>query len=157
MHKRSRHVVTGPDVPRLEDGGVALCHTHQRAVVLAKGLNRYLASKLRHAAEHALATMPNPCCPKCGFDRPYKSRPSDASRYRYVCRNALCRKRFGMNGEPKRPLPPDVLEKIETLVRTSGYPDWRIAAELGIHHYTVRRTRIELAERTADRPKAVTP
>ena len=147
MHQRSRHFVTGPDVPRLEDGGVALCHTHQRAVVLAKGLNRYLASKLRVAAEYAFATTPTPCCPKCGTDRPYKARPSDF-RYLFVCRAATCRKRFGLKGgERLRPLPTDLQEKIAEMVKTSGYPDWRIGAELGVHHYTVRRTRIELAER----------
>jgi hypothetical protein len=50
--QRTRDMITSPDVPRLANGGVALCHLCQRAVFFANGFLSYLQRALEHKARY---------------------------------------------------------------------------------------------------------
>lgn len=49
-YKRVRAMITAPEVPRLNNGGIALCHTCQRYVYFQGGYLAMLARAVRRAA-----------------------------------------------------------------------------------------------------------
>lgn len=49
---RTRDWITAPEVPRLETGGIALCHFCQRKVYFAKGFINLLARSLQLQARY---------------------------------------------------------------------------------------------------------
>jgi hypothetical protein len=44
-------MITAPEIPRLNNGGVALCHTCQRRVYFAGGFLELMASQLEQIAQ----------------------------------------------------------------------------------------------------------
>lgn len=49
--KRTREMIEAPEVPRMKNGNIALCHHCQRRVYFAGGFTDLLASHLQQIAE----------------------------------------------------------------------------------------------------------
>lgn len=45
-------MITAPEIPRLANGGVALCHLCQRSIRFAGGFMKYLIEALEHKARY---------------------------------------------------------------------------------------------------------
>lgn len=52
-YNRIRTMLTAPEVPRLSNGGIGLCHRCQRDVYWRGGFIALLASKVKRAAHYA--------------------------------------------------------------------------------------------------------
>lgn len=51
-YTRVLNMITAPEIPRLKNGGVALCHFCQREVYWAKGFLRLLAQNVEWLARY---------------------------------------------------------------------------------------------------------
>lgn len=52
-YTRTRDMITAPEVPRLDNGGVALCHFCQRDVYFANGFLSLLQRNLERLARYS--------------------------------------------------------------------------------------------------------
>lgn len=86
---RVRNIITAEDVPRLPNGGIALCHVHQRSTANAGSFNEYLIKRIKIEAAGGHINVPKlfrsftDGCPKCGnTDRYYVT-----TRKRWKCKD----------------------------------------------------------------------
>lgn len=133
-----------PEIPRLPNGGPALCHPHQCVVADIGGLNAYLIKMLRKKANIGYAASgPGAGCPFCGFERSFHCHTH--ATYRYGC--SRCKRRWGLRVREHGNLSADKDLKVKQLLRE--HPEWsntRIAEATGVASFTVRRRRAVVAE-----------
>ena len=67
-YTRTRKMLLDDAVPRLANGGIALCHICQRSVYFAGG---FLQAVVRSLESTAIRTSPPGKCPRCGGARHY--------------------------------------------------------------------------------------
>jgi transposase-like protein len=67
-YTRTRDMLLDEAVPRLANGGIALCHLCQRSVYFAGG---FLQAVLRSLEAIAMRTRPSGGCPRCGAAKLY--------------------------------------------------------------------------------------
>ena len=66
-YTRVRDMINHPSVPRLSNGGVALCHLCQRAVYFANGFLLLLTQDLSREAQAKIIADRKIACPRCGY------------------------------------------------------------------------------------------
>lgn len=69
---RVRSMILAPEVPRLDNGGVALCHGCQRSAYFAGGFLLLMAKDLSREADLIHLSGSKPRCPRCGDERAYR-------------------------------------------------------------------------------------
>lgn len=87
-YTRVRDMITHSSVPRLPNGGIALCHLCQRAVYFANGFLLLLTQDLSRAAQSKMVSSRKTVCPRCGHDKFYVLK----SRKKMICKN--CARHF---------------------------------------------------------------
>jgi hypothetical protein len=84
-YNRVRGILSADDVPRLANGGVALCHLHQRATAFAGSFNQYLIRWIKiTAGGNDVLAQPGKApdsCPRCGWHQRYEIK----TRNKYKC------------------------------------------------------------------------
>lgn len=78
-YTRTRDMITAPEVPRLANGGVALCHSCQRNVYFAGGFLELLARRLKWLARFEPQHTAGECT-QCGCTKIYRIRRHDRRR-----------------------------------------------------------------------------
>lgn len=139
MTSRTMDVLRSKEVPRHENGGIAVCHPHQRVIVLAGGLNAYLEKMLRRSANEKAAITGK--CPKCGTYGGYRIAHRSSL---FLCRNQECRSKWGRKRKFGN-LSEDVNGRLMRLLEM-GLDNWEITEATGMRGATINRRRAVLAE-----------
>jgi transposase-like protein len=130
-------------VPTFNDGGIALCHAHQRALLLHGGMTEYLIELTRRVA---LDKRHNSiCCPFCKrTTRIYRlGTPKEGqSQYRHLCGN--CNRRWGLVKKGS-PLTAEVRQEMDRRIRAGETPA-RISRTLRVHKNTVAKRMIRMVD-----------
>lgn len=148
-YTRVRSIVTADDVPRLSNGGVALCHVHQRSVAFAGSLTEYLVKHLRMSAMNGfigevIVSALRETCPRCGS----ASRWADSYK-RFKCKSCLHKYTATSSGAlHSLKMPPDKMQAIINRIRL-GENDSVIARTIGCQRRTVAHVRARVRDSDA--------
>ena len=129
-------------MPTFSDGSIALCHVHQKAVLLHGSMNSYLVSLTQKLARDA-RDKNKYRCPHCKSYRAWLlNKARHGSHYRFKCGD--CQRRWGLI--PRRPLSASTYEQLFRLIE-SGAKQVDICRIAGVQKNTVVRAQIALADR----------
>lgn len=147
-YTRVRSILTDDAVPRLANGGIALCHGCQRAVYFAGGFLTVLMKRLEYGIK---AYRPEGTCARCGSTKLYFIQT------RNITRCTSCRLEWTANKGTARASgkkPHGWYDKILAL-RAQGMNPYRISKELGTYDaksvYDFLR-RVEVTQIVAGKP-----
>lgn len=123
-YTRTRDMLLHDDVPRLANGGIALCHICQRSVYFAGG---FLQAVLRSLEAIAIRTTPPGKCPRCGGAKHYYIKRHSRIRCK-ECRNEWSATKATERASAKKPR--SWYDKITELHR-EGHNPRRISKIIG--------------------------
>lgn len=124
-YTRTRDMLLEDAVPRLANGGIALCHLCQRSVYFAGG---FLQAVLRRLESVAMHTCPPGKCPRCGEARLYYIQRHSRVRCK-ECRNEWSANKGTERAGAKKPQ--SWYDRITELFR-EGHNPHRISKIIGV-------------------------
>lgn len=136
---RVKKMLTADEVPKFENGDIALCHFCQRSVHLADGYLKLLIRDLKNQANLAHSNNMK-CgiltCPRCGSDERYEK--DLATRVKYTCSDCghdYTSSSATMFSSPKMPM-----DKRNKLIKTLKTKSIRQASiDCGVSYKTAYR------------------
>lgn len=134
-------MLTAPEVPRLSDGRLKLCHDCQRQSVTHRGFMLFLRQRVVLETQiHRGRSTSNSTCPYCGSpDRTRMKRRSNSNIERWTCRACLRTYTDISNTEFRNTkLAPKLMKKMSEMFAAGATPN-KVVLELGICHHTARR------------------